>query len=161
LCAFVESLEEALFEKQINDACGGFELLARYVNDEHSAIEEIIDVGLVLLGGAEGVFEFGIREARERGLDGAVDSAALLIGVGRGDSGFVVECALEASHVECCLHLAVGGLDLKVEQCIVGRGEGALAEVVIKDKSIQPAQRVVVGDMVEDAECVLTADDGE
>ncbi len=72
LGAGVEGLEEALFEKQVHDARGGFEALTRHVDDEHRAVEHLVDVRLGVFGGAEGVLE-------QRAATSDAEFAALLV----------------------------------------------------------------------------------
>jgi len=105
-------LEEAFLDEEVDDAGGGLKALARNVDDEDTAVEDVGEVGLITGVGAKRVFKLRVGEARERGLDRPVDAAALFLGILCRDGGFVIDRALEP---EACLLLTV-----------VGRSPGAL-----------------------------------
>jgi len=94
LRARVDGLEEAFFEKEVDDTRGGLEALARNVDDEHAAVENVGKICLVAGVGAEGVFELRVGEPREGGLDRPVDAAAFFLGVLRRDRRLVLDRAL-------------------------------------------------------------------
>jgi len=85
LRARVDGLEEAFLEKEVDDTRGGLEALARDVDDEDAAVEDVGEVGLITGVGTKRVFEFRISEARERRFDRAVDAAAFFLRVLRRD----------------------------------------------------------------------------
>jgi len=76
LHAGVDGLEEAFLDEEVHDARGGFEALARDVDDEDAAVENVGEVSLIAGVGAEGVFELRVGETGQGGLDRAVDTAA-------------------------------------------------------------------------------------
>jgi len=69
-----DGLEEALFDKAIDDARSALEALARDVDDEDAAVKDVGEVGVVGGVRAECIFKVGIDEAGERVLDCAVDA---------------------------------------------------------------------------------------
>ncbi len=79
--ARVDGLEEAFLDEEVDDARGGFEALARNIDDEDAAVEDVGELRLLADVDAEGVFEFRIGKASEGGFDGAVDAAAFLVGI--------------------------------------------------------------------------------
>jgi len=85
--------------------------------------------------GTERVFELGISEARERGLDRPVDAAAFFLGVLRGDRRLVLDRALEPPRIEACVAIAVGGTHLELEERVAGRRDRGLAERARRKRS--------------------------
>ncbi len=93
-------METALLEEEVDDARARLEALARDVDNEHIAVEDVGKVCLIAGVGAEGVFELRIGEPRKSGFNRAVDGAAFLVGVLRGDGRFETDRALEPPRIE-------------------------------------------------------------
>jgi len=113
-------LEEAFLDEEVDDAGGGLKALARNVDDEDTAVEDVGEVGLITGVGAKRVFKLRVGEARERGLDRPVDAAALFLGILCRDGGFVIDRALEPARIEARVAIAVGGANLEFEERVAG-----------------------------------------
>jgi len=159
LRARVDGLEEAFLDEEVDDARGGFKALARNVDDEDAAVENVGEVRLNAGVGAKRVFELGIGEPRKRGLDRAVDAATFFFGVLRSDGRFVIDRALESSRVETRVTVAVGGAHLELEERVARGRDRGLADALVKNVVVEPFERVCTRDVEEDGQCRLRARD--